>query len=77
MKKLIAIFVFLPLISFSQNYVPNGSFEQTKTCCLSNIPNLFNNYFDTMLYNWSQIKFGGKATNEIYNSCFYDTIYPI
>jgi len=80
-KKRISLLLLLNLFVFSgiysQNSVPNGSFEHVKTCCLSNIPNLFNNYFDTMLYNWSQTKFGGRPSNEIYNSCFYDTIYPL
>ena len=77
MKKLIAVLLFLPLISFGQNLVPNGSFERIKTCCISNIPNVFNSSFDTLIYNWSQSNFGGKHSNEIYNSCFFDTIWPI
>ena len=55
---------------YSQNLVPNGSFESIKKC------NYVFGQLDTVMNNWTDTKYGAAGTVDTYNKCYFHPLYP-
>jgi len=71
-KSFLVLFLNLFIFSgiYSQNYVPNGSFESIKKC------NYLAGQLDSVMNNWSDTKYGACTSVDTYNKCYFNPSNP-